>query len=116
MSRGTRAAVSAWLITAVSTSIHAALGTVRHDAAAVGGVRPERSGLTDDPADIQKTAAFAAGLGNMERVDVLPFRQMGRFKWKQLGLRYSSARSSRRRQTWSSRRWRSIEPESLTAY
>lgn len=45
-------------------------------------------GLTDDPEDIAKTASFAAGLGNVERVDVLPFHQMGKYKWKQLGLEY----------------------------
>ena len=46
-------------------------------------------GLTDDSADIAKVAEFAAGLGNVERVDVLPFHQMGRYKWSQLGLPYS---------------------------
>jgi pyruvate formate lyase activating enzyme len=46
-------------------------------------------GLTDDPAIIEGIAGFAAGLGNVERVDVLPFHQMGRFKWHKLGLRYS---------------------------
>ena len=45
-------------------------------------------GLTDDPEDIAKTASFAAGLGNVERVDVLPFHQMGKYKWKKLGLEY----------------------------
>ena len=45
-------------------------------------------GLTDDPVDIAKTAAFAASLGNVERVDVLPFHQMGRYKWQKLGLEY----------------------------
>ena len=45
-------------------------------------------GLTDDPEDIAKTASFAAGLGNVERVDVLPFHQMGKHKWKKLGLEY----------------------------
>src|SRR5436190_14295052 len=45
-------------------------------------------GLTDDPEDISKIAGFAAGLGNVERVDVLPFHQMGRFKWKNLGIEY----------------------------
>jgi len=45
-------------------------------------------GLTDDPEDIAKTASFAAELGNVERVDVLPFHQMGKYKWKQLGLEY----------------------------
>jgi len=46
-------------------------------------------GLTDDPADIANIAGFAAGLGNVERVEVLPFHQMGRFKWQELGLRYA---------------------------
>jgi pyruvate formate lyase activating enzyme len=45
-------------------------------------------GLTDDGEDISRIARFAAGLGNVERVDVLPFHQMGRFKWKELGLDY----------------------------
>jgi pyruvate formate lyase activating enzyme len=45
-------------------------------------------GLTDDRDDIAKIAAFAGGLGNVERADVLPFHQMGRFKWAQLALKY----------------------------
>ena len=44
--------------------------------------------LTDDLDDIKKIAEFAGGLGNVERVEVLPFHQMGRFKWKQLGIKY----------------------------
>jgi len=48
-------------------------------------------GLTDDPEDIAKIAAFAASLGNVERVDVLPFHQMGRYKWKNLGIEYKLA-------------------------
>jgi pyruvate formate lyase activating enzyme len=46
-------------------------------------------GLTDDAKDIEKTAQFAAELGTVERVDVLPFHQMGRFKWAKLGLNYT---------------------------
>lgn len=46
-------------------------------------------GLTDDPADIANIAGFAADLGNVERVDVLPFHQMGRYKWERLKLRYA---------------------------
>ena len=46
-------------------------------------------GLTDDEKDIGDIAKFAASLGNVERVEVLPFHQMGRFKWKQLGLSYT---------------------------
>ena len=46
-------------------------------------------GLTDDPEDVAKIASFAAGLGNVERVDVLPFHQMGRYKWERLGIKYT---------------------------
>jgi len=46
-------------------------------------------GLTDDPENIAQIAKFSADLGNVERVDVLPFHQMGRFKWKELKLNYS---------------------------
>jgi pyruvate formate lyase activating enzyme len=45
-------------------------------------------GYTDDPEDISQIASFAASLGNVERVDVLPFHQMGRHKWKRLNLDY----------------------------
>jgi len=45
-------------------------------------------GLSDNFEDIRCIANFAAGLGVVERVDVLPFHQMGRYKWKQLGLKY----------------------------
>jgi pyruvate formate lyase activating enzyme len=51
-------------------------------------------GLTDDPDDIAKTAAFAGDLGNVERVDVLPFHQMGKYKWERLGLEYKLANTS----------------------
>ena len=46
-------------------------------------------GLTDDPAIAGGIAEFASGLGNVERVDVLPFHQMGRYKWEALGLPYT---------------------------
>jgi len=45
-------------------------------------------GWSDDPAEIAEVAKFAAGLGVVARVDVLPFHQMGRYKWDQLGLAY----------------------------
>ena len=32
---------------------------------------------------------FAADLGIVERVEVLPFHQLGRYKWKELGLDYT---------------------------
>jgi len=46
-------------------------------------------GLTDDLKDIASIASFAAGLGVVERVEVLPFHQMGRFKWEKLGIAYT---------------------------
>jgi pyruvate formate lyase activating enzyme len=46
-------------------------------------------GLTDDAEGIGQIARFSADLGNVKRVDVLPFHQMGRFKWKELKLDYT---------------------------
>ena len=46
-------------------------------------------GLTDDPEDIAKIASFAAGLGSVERADVLPFHQLGRYKWGRLSMNYT---------------------------
>jgi pyruvate formate lyase activating enzyme len=46
-------------------------------------------GLSDDPGDIAAIAGFAAGLGNVKRVDVLPFHQLGRYKWQRLGIPYT---------------------------
>ena len=46
-------------------------------------------GLTSDEDNIKQIASFAAHLGNVERVEVLPFHQLGRFKWKALDLDYT---------------------------
>ena len=49
----------------------------------------QRLGVREaDLEDIAQIANFARSLGNIERVDVLPFHQMGAFKWKQLGIEY----------------------------
>ena len=45
-------------------------------------------GWTDNMEEVDRMAEFAASLGNVERVDVLPFHQMGRFKWEKLGMDY----------------------------
>lgn len=45
-------------------------------------------GLTDDQKMVASIAKFAASLGSVQRVEVLPFHQMGRFKWETLGLEY----------------------------
>lgn len=46
-------------------------------------------GLTDDPTEVGEIAKFAASLGTVERVDVLPFHQMGKYKWESLKLDYT---------------------------
>jgi pyruvate formate lyase activating enzyme len=48
-------------------------------------------GWTDDEETPRQIARFVAALGNVERVDVLPFHQMGRYKWSALGLHYALA-------------------------
>jgi pyruvate formate lyase activating enzyme len=45
-------------------------------------------GLTDDPANVEGVARFVAPMRNVEWVEVLPFHQLGAFKWKSLGLDY----------------------------
>jgi len=45
-------------------------------------------GISDDPQEVASIARFAADLGNVERVDVLPFHQLGKHKWHKLGLQY----------------------------
>ena len=48
-------------------------------------------GLTDVAEEMRRLAAFAAGLGVVERAEILPFHQMGRYKWEKLGIAYSLA-------------------------
>src|SRR5215203_1226139 len=45
-------------------------------------------GLTDDPQEMEAVARFGALLGIVERVEILPFHQMGSYKWKRLNLDY----------------------------
>ena len=45
-------------------------------------------GYTDDAQNIEGLARFCSELTNVERVEVLPFHQLGRFKWHELGLAY----------------------------
>jgi pyruvate formate lyase activating enzyme len=48
-------------------------------------------GLSDDPDNVRKVATFVAPMTNVEWVEVLPFHQMGEFKWKSLSLDYRLA-------------------------
>ena len=45
-------------------------------------------GLTDIAEEIDALARFGASLGVIERVEILPFHQMGKYKWERLGLDY----------------------------
>ncbi|MBT2133641.1 pyruvate formate lyase-activating protein [Croceibacterium sp. LX-88] len=45
-------------------------------------------GLTDVDEEMKPLAEFAASLGVVERAEVLPFHQLGRYKWERLGLTY----------------------------
>jgi pyruvate formate lyase activating enzyme len=45
-------------------------------------------GHTDDPANVDGIANFAAPMKNVEWVEVQPFHQLGAFKWKAMNLEY----------------------------
>jgi pyruvate formate lyase activating enzyme len=44
--------------------------------------------LTDSAQEMQQIAEFCAALGVVERAEVLPFHQMGRYKWERLAIPY----------------------------
>ncbi|MFD8952186.1 pyruvate formate-lyase-activating protein [Streptomyces xanthophaeus] len=46
-------------------------------------------GLTDARENVEGVAAFAAGLGNVSRVDVLPFHKLGEAKWQALDMPFT---------------------------
>ncbi|MFF2351134.1 pyruvate formate-lyase-activating protein [Kitasatospora sp. NPDC058115] len=48
-------------------------------------------GLTDPTGNVEGVAAFAASLGNVTRIDVLPFHKLGAAKWSALGLDFPLA-------------------------
>ncbi|MEO1023765.1 MAG: pyruvate formate-lyase-activating protein [Bacteroidota bacterium] len=45
-------------------------------------------GYTDDMNAIKKMAAYVKKLGNVERVEVLPFHKMGEYKWEAMDMDY----------------------------
>ena len=48
-------------------------------------------GLTDIPEEMAALARFGASLGVVERAEILPFHQLGQYKWERLGLDYRLA-------------------------
>ncbi|MFD9127526.1 pyruvate formate-lyase-activating protein [Kitasatospora sp. NPDC059571] len=47
--------------------------------------------LTDPAENIEGVAAFTAALGNVTRVDVLPFHRLGAAKWREIGEEFPLA-------------------------
>lgn len=45
-------------------------------------------GLTDIAEEMEAMARFGASLGVVQKVEILPFHQMGRYKWERLGIDY----------------------------
>ena len=45
-------------------------------------------GYTDDEQDLLKLKDFIASLKTVQKVELLPYHDMGKFKWKELGLKY----------------------------
>ena len=43
---------------------------------------------TDDESDLLKLKDFISGLENVDKIEILPYHDMGKYKWKELGLKY----------------------------
>lgn len=46
-------------------------------------------GLSDFDEDLDALGAFIKELSNVQRVEVLPYHTLGKFKWENLGIKYS---------------------------
>ena len=46
-------------------------------------------GITDSDGYLRRTRAFIETLGNVQRIEVLPYHSMGAYKWDKLGLDYT---------------------------
>ena len=45
-------------------------------------------GYTDDKHDLLKLKDFIASLKTVEKVEILPYHTMGKYKWDDLGIKY----------------------------
>ena len=45
-------------------------------------------GITDDEADLLKLKEFIASLNNVQKLELIPYHEMGKYKWENLGLKY----------------------------
>ena len=45
-------------------------------------------GYTDDEQDLLKLKDFISSLNTVDKIEILPYHDMGRYKWEKLGLKY----------------------------
>lgn len=45
-------------------------------------------GYTDDEKDLQKLKEFLDSLSNVQKIEILPYHDLGKFKWEALSLEY----------------------------
>ena len=45
-------------------------------------------GFTDDPQDLKKLKDFISTLNSVQKIELLPYHDMGKYKWKNLGCDY----------------------------
>lgn len=45
-------------------------------------------GFTDDKEDLIKLKEFISSLKTVEKVEILPYHSLGKYKWENLGLKY----------------------------
>lgn len=56
-------------------------------------------GFTDDENDLIELKKFLSSLNNVEKIEILPYHDLGKFKWENLNLEYplEGIRSATRR-------------------
>ena len=45
-------------------------------------------GITDDEKDLLKLKEFISTLNNVQKIELLPYHDLGKFKWENLGTEY----------------------------
>ena len=45
-------------------------------------------GITDNEKDLLKLKKFISTLKNVQRIEVIPYHELGKYKWEELGLKY----------------------------
>lgn len=45
-------------------------------------------GYTDKEEDLLKLKDFLSGLKSLKKIDILPYHNLGKFKWDKLGIKY----------------------------